>query len=106
VYAPGVAFQGPLFIGNINASGTATPVIMIGSGPDVRITGGDLAQPNGFAVQVSGLTQLKMTDGSTSQYVPSDPSTASQFIHAQAIKGHLVQNGQDVTAQVVVNPTP
>ena len=95
VYAPGVAFQGPVFIGDINASDAATPVIVIGSSPDTRITGGDLLQANGKPVQVSGLTQLKFTAGSTSN---------GGALNAQTNKGVLMQGGTDVTAQVVVNP--
>jgi len=97
VYAPGVAFQGPVFVGNINASDAASPVLMIGSSPDTRITGGDLLQANGAAVQVSGLTQLKFTAGSDSQ---------GNLLAAKTNQGILLQNGADVTAQIVVNPSP
>ena len=93
VYAPGVQFQGPVFIGNINAFATATPVIMIGSSPDTRITGGDLSQPNGQPVKVSGLTQLKFTAGSDSN---------GNLLVLKANAATLRQNGVDVTAQLVV----
>ena len=97
VYAPGVQFVGPVFIGDINASDAATPVIMISSSPDTRITGGDLLQANGKAVQVSGLTQLKFTAGSDSH---------NNLLSAKTNKGVLMQNGVDVTAQIVVNSSP
>jgi len=95
LYAPGVAFQGPLFIGNIDAHDTAMPVIVIGSTSDSRITGGNLSQDNGSAVQVSGLTQLKFTDGSDSQ---------GNALPAQANQAVLKDNGQNVTSLIVVNP--
>jgi uncharacterized delta-60 repeat protein len=97
IYAPGVQFSGPVFVGDINAADAATPVFMIGSSPDTRITGGDLLQANGQPVKVSGLTQLKFTAGSTSHVANNRP--------AQTNKAVLQQNGVDVTAQVVVNPS-
>ncbi|MEO5958395.1 MAG: immunoglobulin domain-containing protein, partial [Opitutaceae bacterium] len=97
VYAPGVQFTGPVFVGDINASDTATPVFVLGSGSDVRITGGDLLQSNGRAVQVSGITQLKFTPGTTSHGVA---------LPAKNNRARLEQNGIDVTTQIVVNPTP
>lgn len=95
IYAPGVQFLGPVFIGDINASDAATPVFMIGSSPDTRITGGDLFQTNGQPVRVSGLTQLKFTDGGTSN---------NTLLPAQTNKALLQQAGVDMTAQIVVSP--
>lgn len=97
IYAPGVQFQGPVFIGDINASDAATPVILIGSCADTRITGGDLLQGNGRPVQVTGLSQLKFTAGATSQ---------GTTLPAQTNQAILQQDGMDVTNQVVVNPAP
>jgi len=97
IYAPGVQFLGPALIGDINAFGTATPVLLLGSVTDSQVDGGDLFQTNGQSVQVSGLTQLKFMAGTTSQGV---------ILPAQANQGHLVQNGADVTSQIVVNPAP
>jgi hypothetical protein len=94
IYAPGVQFTGPVFISDINASGSAAPVFIIGSSPDTRITGGDLQQANGQPVKVSGLTQLKFTDGTKS---------SGAILPAQTNKAVLQQNGVDVTAQIVVN---
>jgi hypothetical protein len=95
LYAPGVEFTGPVFLNDINASDTATPVLMIGSGNDVRITGGDLQQTNTKVVQVSGFTQLKFTAGSTSH---------GTVYAAQTNKGRLEKDGADVTTATVVNP--
>jgi sugar lactone lactonase YvrE len=93
--APGVAISGPMWINDINASSTAMPVIVIGSGTDTEINGGDLFQTNGADVQVSGLTRLQFVAGSNSH---------GQLFPAQNCRGRLVQNGADVTSQVVVNP--
>ncbi|HWA85848.1 MAG TPA: hypothetical protein VG710_06475, partial [Opitutus sp.] len=100
VYAPGVAFAGPVYIGDIDAGSTsaavsATPVIIIGSTADARITGGDLRQTNGKAVQVHGLTQLKFTAGS---------DAAGALFPARNNQGVLEDNGVNVTSQVVMNP--
>lgn len=92
LYAPGVQFSGPIFIGEINGFDGATPVLVTGGAVDVRITGGDLMQPNARAVQVDGLTRLQMTAGTTSHGV---------FQPAQPIRGRLERNGVDVTAQLV-----
>ncbi|HYD82515.1 MAG TPA: immunoglobulin domain-containing protein, partial [Opitutus sp.] len=95
LYAPGVAFQGPVYIGDIIASATATPVLIIGSGSDTRITGGNLDQDNDAAVEVDGLTQLKFTAGGDSH---------GNTLLAQTNAGVLKDNGVDVTTQIVVNP--
>ncbi|HWA88213.1 MAG TPA: protease pro-enzyme activation domain-containing protein [Opitutus sp.] len=95
VYAPGVQFVGPVFMGNIVAYGDATPVIRLGAADDVRITGGDLQQGYAVPVQVSGFTQLKFADGSDS---------GGTLIPAKRNQAMLEQDGRDVTDQIVVNP--
>lgn len=95
IYAPGVQFTGPVFISDITASDTATPVFIIGSATDTRITGGDLLQTNGQPVKVSGVTQLRFTAGGTSNNVA---------LSAKTNQALLRQNGVDVTDQIVVNP--
>jgi hypothetical protein len=97
VYAPGVAFTGPVFVGNINATDQAMPVIVIGSSPDTRINGGNLLQTNGQPVQVNGLTQLKFVANADSH---------GRAQTAQSNRAVLQQGGVDVTAQIVVNPSP
>ncbi len=97
IYAPDVQFTGPVFVGNISAAQTATPVLRLGNASDVRITGGDLLQTNGRAVQVSGFTQLRFVDGTTSH---------GTIVRAQANRARLEQNGADITTSVVVNPAP
>lgn len=95
LYAPGVNFQGPVFIGDITASDDARPVIILGSASDVRITGGELWQRNSRWVEVQGITRLKFTDGQDSHGRPF-PALLNQAI--------LLQHGRDVTSQIVVNP--
>lgn len=95
VYAPGVAFVGPVFIGDVSAFDTATPAILLGSAADVRITGGDLLQANSRAVQVSGITRLNFTAGGDSHAHPQP---------ARGNRAKLEQNGQDVTPLLVPAP--
>src|SRR5690606_807674 len=47
VFAPGVDFTGPVYVGDITAFDTATPVLVLGAVTDASITGGDLLQDNG-----------------------------------------------------------
>jgi hypothetical protein len=97
IYAPGVRFTGPVYVGDINASDSATGVLLLGSSADVRVAGGDLLQSNGQAVQVSGISALRFVDGSTSH---------GGRLPAQTNRARLEQNSADVTAQIVVNPSP
>ncbi len=97
IYAPGVQFLGPLYLGDISATGAASPVIVVGSAGDARITGGSLLQANGQPVQVTGVTQLKFTSGQDS---------GGNVLPAQANRAVLQQNGVDVTTTLVVNPGP
>ena len=95
IYAPNVQFTGPVFVGNIEAFDAAVPLLILGSATDVRVTGGDLYQDNGKAVQVSGITQLRFTTGTTSH---------GDVLAARKNAGRLEQSDNDVTAQIVVNP--
>lgn len=97
IYAPNVQFAGPVFVHNIDASADATPVLKIGSGSDVRITGGNLLQTNGRAVQVSGIAALKFTAGGSSH---------GTIFDAQVNQARLEQDGANVTAEIVVYPAP
>jgi hypothetical protein len=95
IYAPGVAFTGPVFVGNIDASDDAQPVLVLGGVDDLRITGGDLFQANGRAVEVSGFAELRFTAGSTSH---------NESISAQTNRARFAQNGIDITTQILANP--
>lgn len=92
ISAPGVAIQGPTFIGDITADATATGVMIFGSTTDVRITGGDLLQLNNRAVQVSGITRVNFTAGTKS---------SGATLPAQTNRARLEQDGVDVTTQLV-----
>jgi hypothetical protein len=96
VCAPGVQFYGPVYVGNITAADTASPMLLVGSASEVRITGGDLWQANSQPVQVGGFLQLAFTDGMTSQGV---------LLPARLNQGRLQQNGLDVGTLFVVGPT-
>jgi hypothetical protein len=97
VFAPGVEFTGPVYVGDINAMGAdVVPYLLIGKADgNTWITGGDLKQDNGKPVQVSGLTQLKFAAGSNS---------GGAIFNAQTNKAVLMQAGMDVTSATVVNP--
>jgi hypothetical protein len=94
VYAPGVTL-GLLYVGEITAFTTGTPVMLVGGCSDVRLTGGDLAQPNNAGVQISGIARMPFMDGSTSHNL---------ILAAQPCRGRLMENGVDVTTRVAVNP--
>ena len=97
LYAPGVEFTGPVYVGSLNAAGAATPVLLLGSADaDTRITGGDLLQDNGRGVQVSGITRLDFTAGSDAHGNP---------LPAKTNRAVLWEEGGDVTALIVVSPT-
>lgn len=95
IYAPGVAFQTVIYVGDINAYAAATPVFITGGVPDARVTGGDFFQDNGQPVRISGVTQLKFVQGSNSHGGLMGPFKNQAILH---------QNGVNVTGQVVVNP--
>lgn len=92
IYAPGVAVQGPSYIGDLTADADATGTLVFGSTTDVRITGGDLLQLNNRAVQIDGITQMTFTAGTKS---------GGQTLPVQANRARLEKNGVDVTSQVV-----
>ncbi len=93
ISAPGVAFQGPVYVGDITADANATGVLVFGSTTEVRITGGDLQQLNSRAIQVDGIIRLNFTAGAKSN---------GSALPVQANKGRLEQNGIDVTSQLVL----
>ncbi len=95
IYAPGVAFSGPVFLGDLGARENAGPVLLLGSAADVRVTGGDLLQANGADVQVGGFARLQFAAGETSH---------GAVLPAQTNRARLVRNGEDVTTSLVVGP--
>jgi cyclophilin family peptidyl-prolyl cis-trans isomerase len=91
VYAPRVRIGGPLFIGDIAASGTAVPTIVTGNATDVRMTGGDLQQANNLAVRIDGMTRVQQAAGSDSH---------GNLQPALPLRGRLERSGVDVTSEV------
>jgi hypothetical protein len=67
VVAPNVTFTGPLIVSDVNASADARPRLAVGAASEVRIAGGDLAQPNGRRFGVSGISTLHFAAGASSQ---------------------------------------
>jgi hypothetical protein len=95
VSAPGVTFTGPLIVADVVAADAAQPMLLAGGVSDARIAGGDMAQSNGRAIQVSGIARLQFTGGTSSH---------GATIAAQRNAGRFEQNGVDVTAQIVSGP--
>ncbi len=90
IYAPDVTFTDRVAFSDITASDTATPVLLLGGTTEVHVAGGDLLQLNDKPVQVSGFTSLIMDAGVSSH---------GAVTGAQTIKGHLEEDGVDVTAR-------
>lgn len=96
IYAPGVTFEGPVYVGNLSAYGTATPVLVLGgANAETRVAGGDFLQANGQPIQVSGVTRLVFAAGIDSH---------GKALNALANRGQFRQNGANVTSQIVINP--
>jgi hypothetical protein len=92
LYAPGVAFAGPINIGDIQAHDDGQPLLVLGAASEVRIAGGSLLQPNGQPIRVDGLTRVTMAPGQTSQ---------GNVLPAQTTQCVLEQDGVDVTDLLV-----
>lgn len=95
VHAPGVAFAGVVYVGDIVAADAAIPVLMIASSNTTLIAGGDLLQTNGHAIQVGSLSKLNFVAGTTSH---------QGHLAAQQNRASIEFDGTDVTTAVVVNP--
>jgi len=98
LHAPGIQFGGPVYIHDVNAGGSATPTLMTGTiatGGEIRITGGNLTQDNGAAVQIGGATKIVMAAGTKSD---------GASLPAQPNAGVIERNGQNVTSSVIVPP--
>lgn len=96
ILAPNVEFTQGITLGDISAANEATPVLLVGAASNVRVAGGDLLQANNLAVQVSGISQLRFVNGTTSH---------NELLPAQTIRGRLEENGADVTARAAVTST-
>ncbi len=97
VSAAGIQFSGPTYVGDITAFDAAIPSLVLGTGTDVRIAGGDLSQPNGRLVQVKGFSTLILGAGTTSHGVS---------LPAQPNRARLEQDGVEVTDLITIKATP
>lgn len=95
IHAPGITFEGPCFLHDLNAFDAARPVLGMAGVAEVWITGGDLWQPNNRAVAIGGLGRVVMKPGTNS---------AGALLPAQRSRGRLERAGADVTPTVLVNP--
>ncbi len=98
IHAPGVNFAGPFNLYDIDARDNAFPKLLTGTiGANILITGGNLLQTNGRAIEIGGATAVKMNAGQRSDGL---------LLPAQANQGRLERNGVDVTSEVIIPPTP
>jgi hypothetical protein len=95
LFAPGIAFGGPIYLHNVNAMENASPMLVIGSASDTEIAGGDLAQTNAKSVRVAGISRLSFVAGISSQ---------GDNFPAQTNRARLEQDGRDVTSDIVSGP--
>lgn len=93
LFAKSIHFTGPVAIGDIEASGSAIPVLMMGAASDVRIAGGDLKQANDKPVEVGGMALVKFTDGSDAD---------GNVSPAQKNQARFVERGRDVTHRLIL----
>ncbi len=92
IFAPGVQFSGPVYVGDIHANSLCTPTMILGSANDVRVCGGDFSQRNGQAIHVKGISLVRFTQGGNAHGVERP---------ARRNLGVLVEDGHDVTRQIV-----
>lgn len=101
LYAPGVSVINNIRTHDLTAFDQARPVLRFGSTPNsdngVRITGGNLQQPNARAIDLSGVNKVTMGAGTDSH---------GRAEAAQSSQARFETNGADITNTVVVNPTP
>lgn len=95
LYAPGVAFDGPVVLGDIAAHDEAVPVLTLGSAAEAGVAGGDLHQPNRRAVQVAGLTRVRFIEGRTSH---------DGLLAVQPNRARFEERRIDVTERIETGP--
>lgn len=96
IYAPGVNFTGPVNLYDIDARDNASPKLLTGTvAGGLRITGGNLLQTNGRAIEFGQATSVQMTAGTRSD---------GTLLPGQVNQGRLERNGVDVTTSVVTGP--
>ena len=100
IYAPDVAAiaQLPIVVHDFKASLQAHPYLDFApaAAAHIKIAGGDLGQPNGSDILVTGVTQVQMGAGQSSNGVTAPALTC---------QGHLVDDaGTSVTSALVTGP--
>jgi hypothetical protein len=94
LYAPGVHFE-LVFVGDINASDTATPTFTVHYSRATEIKGGDLLQSNSRWVQVGSMTVIHFEAGTNSH---------GTFQPAKRSQARFENNGTDTTDRTIVSP--
>jgi hypothetical protein len=94
LYAPGVEFE-RVYIGDINASDSATPTFTVRISHATEIHGGDALQTNGRWIQVGSMTVIHFEAGTKSD---------GTFQSAQSNRGRFEQEGTDTTERTIVSP--
>ncbi len=108
IIAPDVQFQGPIIIGDIDATGNALPVLQIGqfsANKTVQVAGGDLKQTNGAGfVGVSNVSKLISSSGMNSMgtllsttALTNDLGVGASNISYQSSAAKVVVDGKTVT---------
>ncbi len=92
LWAPGVSSQ-TVFLSDLAAYSNATPVLAMSATTEIGVTGGGLFQPNGKAIQVEGISGLRMRAGT---------SSSGQIIGPSALLGRIERDGVDVTGTIVL----
>lgn len=91
LWAPDTRFAGPLVVGNIAGYDSAMAGFVFRSAESVRISGGDLDQPNGRGIAVDGTLVFTFGDGTTSHDIPQP---------AQVNRARFLRNDIDVTTLI------
>lgn len=92
LWAPGVSSQ-TVFLSDLAAYSSATPVLAMSATTEIGVTGGGLFQPNGKAIHVEGISGLRMRAGT---------SSSGQIIGPSALLGRIERDGVDVTGSIVL----
>ncbi|ACB75539.1 immunoglobulin domain-containing protein [Opitutus terrae] len=96
IQAMGTSFTGPVYVADLQGSGSAEVVLLIGSATTIAVTGGDLFQSNAQVIRTDGIDELQFWPGSSSHGV---------LAPAQRNRAQLLQDGIDITDLIVVPPS-
>jgi len=104
ITASGLNQPTPVSLLDIEANGDASPALVLPSGSEVAVCGGDLVQPNGRTLQLQEGTTLRFREGSTADGIklPAIPYTPSGATHPQSL---VVAAGQGSTFSAAATGT-